>query len=205
MNKESNNFGHCDIYVEDDGEAYNTAFLNAITAQTFAKLFYIELERLPRFFQSPEVCSITIKCRVRPGHTLMDLLYRLDRLQIQISYRGDEYDYVSEPLLSLDMLQSCRNGGPFRKELRAKAYSLDTVIDLKLISVDGSAYSISHCPYELRQLISDQGLNSAFGRSDHKILNSSSLSQENDTFLHDAITHMQGILHQVQEDSICIE
>lgn len=190
-----------DLQVHYDGGSYSTALLNSTSNRLTATLFYIELDKLPEFYRSPQICCATIYCRVPPGHALLDLLYRLHHLHTHLTYRGDELDYISLPLIEPAALEECRGGKPFRKAIEFRAYSMTTTLDVSLRSVDGSQYRISHCPYELQQLVLDQGLDCVFGRLDHQPIKPFHFPWEkrNQSGLDQAFIELENVLESFHE------
>lgn len=194
-------FGHSDLHTRYDRGDYSAALLKSVSIQLIASLFYMELPRVPRFYRSPERCHIYMHCRIPPGHTLLDLLYRFHHLSTRIIYRGDEIQYAKMPLPGLATLQRCRAGKPFRKTVVVEVSSVRAKVEVTFSGLDRSHHNISHCPYELRQLIRDQGLDNVFGRSDHQpYQHQMQRRRQPGREQEQAFIEMEKVLRQVQEN-----
>lgn len=145
--------------------------------QLLACLFYIELQSLPMFYSSPELCTFQIHCRVPPGPGLMDLLVKLRRQHASFLYCGSEMQYKETELCGDDTYNQCKDGNPYSKEIQAEIWSTNSSINIKVKGMSSKAYNISNCPYKIGRLVQDQGLNCYFGRSDHKTTYSTNFKQ----------------------------
>ena len=132
-----------------------------ITNNMFARLFYVELSTTPSFYSSPEICLISVKCRIPPGQALLDLLFRLRRNGATLAYQGSD-SLTCAPFCTEKHLNICRAGFPFVREIKLAAHSLDTLIKAK-INIGEYSLNLSGCPYKLGDLIHDQGLSCCFG------------------------------------------
>ncbi len=88
-----------------------------------------------------------------------------------VYYGGDDMAPASEPLVTSKTLGRCREGEAFTKILEMRVTSFSSKLDVKLDGISGQKESISNCPYELRKLVADQGLNCHFGTKDHRMSN----------------------------------
>jgi hypothetical protein len=72
-------------------------------------------------------------------------------------------------LVTPGALARCREGDGFLRFLTIPVQSMLSVLD---VSIDGlgGRLNISNCPYELRKLVRDQGLDCVFGRKDYQDL-----------------------------------
>ncbi|KAL7917354.1 hypothetical protein ACQKWADRAFT_325915 [Trichoderma austrokoningii] len=68
------------------------------------------------------------------------------------------------------VLESCRNYRPFYRQLRVATLSLNSAISIRMDGIDGNKHCISNCPYPLKKLILDQGLETPFGSRQHNSL-----------------------------------
>lgn len=203
METDAQIFGYSDVYARYDGGTYSTALLKSVSDKLITTLFYIELIQAPAFYTSPERCRATVYCRIPPGHALLDLLYRLQHLDTHILYRGDELQYTEVPFLEPAILRKCRAGEPFRKTIEVQAYSMRTLLDVRLSARNGLNNSISHCPYELQELVRDQGLDCVFGFPDHRPYKHVSRPARNklQKELDRIFLEMEVVLQNVQEES----
>ncbi|KAL7940749.1 hypothetical protein V8C42DRAFT_336673 [Trichoderma barbatum] len=118
-----------------------------------------------------------MRCRLNPGHALLDLLFRIFRLGVCFYYRGDEITPTKALICTEDHIQRCRKMQPFVRHFKIKALSASTVISIEMDGANGRRYSISNCPYKLRDLIEDQGLNHPFGTKRYSIAMNPEFSQ----------------------------
>ncbi|PTB34938.1 hypothetical protein M441DRAFT_154551 [Trichoderma asperellum CBS 433.97] len=139
--------------------------LQAVSNQLLCHLFYIELKTMPMFYYSPEVITIVIRCRLNPGHALLDLLFRIHRLRICFYYQCDEITEMKALVCTEDVIQKCREMQPFERKFKIKVLSPTAAISIDMDGIDGEKYSISNCPYRVDHLIEDQGLNNPYRRT----------------------------------------
>ncbi|KAM7192215.1 hypothetical protein V8F33_008489 [Rhypophila sp. PSN 637] len=161
-------FVRSDILVNYDGGCYAKDLITQISDRLISYLFYIELAALPRFDSVPQFISLRVRCRVSPGPALNDLVKKLYARQVNLFYRGDEVSYTQAPVCTSDVIEICKNSQPFLKKITISLASMRSTIDIKIGTSDSQSQSISNCPYMLEKIISEQGLDSAFGRSDHQ-------------------------------------
>jgi len=125
-----------------------------------AALFYLELDTLPQFNRTVFVCKAVIRCRLPPSHkALRALVMRLKDTRAQFYMECEQ----SVPCINTEIYQMIEGGAPFAREITFSVLSLDDVIDIKIDGITKRARSISNCPYQMRTLIKDQGLDCVFG------------------------------------------
>lgn len=76
-------------------------------------------------------------------------------------------------LCTKDAMDRCRNFEPFVREIRIEVASLDTQIIVEVDGCDRKRYSVGRCPYRVKDLIQDQGLDMMFGgrrKLDHEAM-----------------------------------
>ncbi|KAH7123410.1 hypothetical protein B0J13DRAFT_455740 [Dactylonectria estremocensis] len=83
-------------------------------------------------------------------------------------YQGSEPQLIKTALCTEESMQNCQNNQPFIRELQIKASSNTTQIRALIDGSDGKKHSISKCPYQIIQLIEDQGLDCVFGKRNQK-------------------------------------
>ncbi|KAH8909466.1 hypothetical protein BR93DRAFT_924444 [Coniochaeta sp. PMI_546] len=132
-----------------------------------ASLFYVELIQLPKFFETTERAQVCLQCRVPSGAALVALISSLRRRRARVQYGGGSLDDKSEPLVSPSALARCQKGERFTRVLTIPVQSMSSVLDIRIDGVVGPQY-IGNCPYTLRKLVRDQGLDCVFGRKDHR-------------------------------------
>lgn len=149
----------CQIRCTDDPQAAAERLL--------ALLFYVELIVLPDFYRAAEQARLCLQCRVPPGPALMELVTNLQQRRVRLHYRGSNLDYVSELLVSPRALARCHAGEGLSRAFTIPVESWSSLVDVR---IDGlrEIQCVSNCPYELRKLARDQGLDSVFGRKDHQ-------------------------------------
>ena len=160
-----------DVLVQYQAQVHTVESLRPLADRLTASLFYIELMALPSFSSIPDNVRVRLRCRLPPGPPLMSLLARLVARRALVYSQGDEAGQRVDPLITSTALSSCRKGKGFSKILEMKATSLTTKLGIRVGLGAGHQENISNCPYELRQLIHDQGLDCPFGRSDHVVFN----------------------------------
>lgn len=156
-----------DVVIQCGEGTYTRSYIEFISSKLFSCLFFVELETLPRFYTSPEICAIVIRCRVPPGHGLLDLLSKLQQINACIYYKGSEGKERKALLCTKSILENCRNYQPFSRQLKLATLSLSTVISIRMDGIDGNKHYISNNPYPLKKLIFDQGLETPFGSRQH--------------------------------------
>lgn len=149
------------------GGTYNRHSLKALSWELLCSLFYLEINHQPAFYSSPETCYAVVKCRIASEHALLDLLTRFRNVRLR--YRGDELDYTTVPLCTPSILEACKRGCSFSRNIRLRVYSPESTLSVQLHSSHRPWCEISKCPYRLKSLIKDQKLDSVFGRNDHQL------------------------------------
>ncbi|KAF5137894.1 hypothetical protein E5D57_001673 [Metarhizium anisopliae] len=158
-----------DVALSYGGGPYNRQLFKSICSKLTSSLFYIELDSVPAFYSSPEVCTIIISCRVSASNALLDLIFKLHRTQVYIYYQGDETTPAKALLCTAKQVTECRNMQPFRRQVTISALSLQTAISVQMDGIDGKKQHISNCPYRIEKLVRDQGLLDIFGNSSHTV------------------------------------
>lgn len=159
-----------DVIIQCGEGSHTGSYIESISSKLLSCLFFIELETVPRFYTSPEVCAIVIRCRISPGHGLLDLLSKLQHINACFYYKGSEGKERKALVCTKSVLDSCRNYRPFCRQLKVAALSLNTAISVRVDGIDGNKHSISNCPYPLKKLVLDQGLEAPFGSRQHSSL-----------------------------------
>lgn len=124
---------------------------------------------MPMFYLSPEVINIVVRCRLNPGHALLDLLFKLRHLKICFYYQCDEITPMQALVCTDNVIRKCRAMQPFERELEIKALSPTTEISIDMDGIDGEKYNISNSPYRIDHLMEDQGLNNLYRKAVHPI------------------------------------
>ncbi|UPK92157.1 hypothetical protein LCI18_003092 [Fusarium solani-melongenae] len=150
-----------EVHVRYSGGPYSRELLEAASNSLIATLFYIELNTLPSFYRGSETCTITLQCRVPPGPALLDLVYRLYRRKTRLWYGTGALDQTEIELCTDDVVRRCRNEEPFMRELLIGVSSPGDSVTIQLQAGSGRYY-VSRCPYKIKNLIKDQGLDSPF-------------------------------------------
>lgn len=133
-----------------------------VASELLASLFYIELASVPTFYSPVDTCIINIRCRIAPGQGLRELVYKLHRENIRLFYRGQKLRFSEVFLCPKEVLQAIERGGPFYRQVTIEA-SPETTIQAKIDGMDGEKHNISGCPYNVDDLICNQGLDCHFG------------------------------------------
>lgn len=157
------------MVLQHNGDICTPTLSETISSQLLCHLFYIELTVIPRFYYTPEIICLAMRCRLNPGHALLDLLFRIFRLGACFYYQGDEITPTKAQICTEDDIQKCRKMQPFVRQFKIKALSANTSISIEMDGVNGKRYSISNCPYKLRDIIKDQGLNHPYGAKRHSV------------------------------------
>lgn len=153
------------------GGTYPTESLGSIASKLISSLFYVELDRMPTFYVSPEMCTLVVLCRVLPGDGLLDLLNKLRRGSTRIAWQGSEIKHSDALLCTDEVMIRCQDLQYFARTITVKVSSLETQIAVQIGGTKRPLQSISNCPYRLRDLIKDQGLDSAFDSRSRRALN----------------------------------
>ncbi|KAH8807070.1 hypothetical protein F5884DRAFT_675774 [Xylogone sp. PMI_703] len=130
-----------------------------------ASLFYIELDGLPVFDQTTFLCKGKICCRLGSSHAGLHVL--VERLwSCKARFYLDFHQSI--PCVDQESYNGIKNGLPFARPVVFKVLSLDESIDIKIDGIIKRPRSISNCPYSIRKLIKDQGLDCIFGSRKHQ-------------------------------------
>jgi hypothetical protein len=159
-----------DVIIQCGEGSYTRSYIESISSKLLSCLFYIELETVPRFYTSPEICAIVVRCRISPGHGLLDLLSRLQQINACFYYKGSEGEERKALICTQSVLENCRNYRPFCRQLKPATLSLNDAISIRMDGIDGNKHYISNCPYPLKKLVLDQGLETPFGSRQHNSL-----------------------------------
>jgi len=125
-----------------------------------ASLFYIELDGVPEFDRTVFVCKGRILCRIGPTHrALRALIIRLKDFVARFHLDFEQ----SITCVDTSIMRSIEKGRPYSRRFTLKVMSLEDTVDIKVDGLTRRARSISNCPYKLRTLITDQGLDCVFG------------------------------------------
>lgn len=137
-----------------------------IADRLLASLFYIELIQPPSLFGAAEGAHVCLQCRVPRGAVLIDLVSNLQRRRALVRYGSGSLDDKSELLVSPNALARCQQGERFTRVFTIPVRSMASVLDVRIDGIVGPQ-NIGNCPYTLRKLVMDQGLDCVFGRKDH--------------------------------------
>lgn len=138
-----------------------------MVGQLYSCLFYVELLGTPSFYTSPQECFVQVNCRIPPGPSLVDFLFKLRRKNACFHYRGSEPQYTEATACTPGLLEKCKMGSPYSRKLDLEVDSIDSLLEFKLDGIGIGLHELSNFPYRLGQLMYDQGLVSPFGRTDH--------------------------------------
>lgn len=108
------------------------------------------------FYTSPDICVVNILCRIQPGPTLSGILAWLHTNRIHVQFQGHESNALEAVLCTDDILRGCRQGKPFCRAVSVKAYSLDTILNIRLGPFNDRFYNVSSSPYKLGYLVQHQ-------------------------------------------------
>jgi hypothetical protein len=129
-----------------------------------SSLFYIQLVRAPVLDAVGFVCQAQIRCRLMPSRpALRELVDRLLKCGASFSH-----GCKTLPCVNPQLYREIKGGSAFSLYFTFSAVSLSDKIDVKIDGITREARSISNCPYVLRNIVHDQGLDCVFGRSDHR-------------------------------------
>lgn len=152
--------------VKYHGGTYTRQALKTFSWELLCSLFFLEINHQPAFHSSPDTCYAVIKCRIASEHALLDLLTKFRNVHLR--YRGDEFDYTTIPLCTPSILEACKRGCSFSRNICLRVCSPESTLNVQLQGPNRPWCGISKCPYRLKSLIQDQGLNCVFGRNDHQ-------------------------------------
>lgn len=145
--------------------AARTIDLNRCADNILASLFYIELDNHPIFYRFNFVCKAKILCRLEAGSmALRTLIIRLREQEAKFYLNSQDHISCTDQDIHVRSVE----GQAFFIPVTFNLMSMEECIDIKVGGLTQRARSISNCPYKLSELVTDQGLQLAFGRSDHK-------------------------------------
>lgn len=136
-------------------------------SRLFASLFYVELMTIPSFHKGTERVRLLLQCRIPQGLVLVEVVNRLYRRRAQLYYGEEESELVCELMVTPTVLARCSRGERFERVLEIPIHSMTSFIHIQIDELAGPEY-ISNCPYQIRKLVQDQGLDCAFGRKDNR-------------------------------------
>ncbi|KAI9763378.1 MAG: hypothetical protein M1840_000570 [Geoglossum simile] len=129
-----------------------------------SSLFYLELIGIPLVNNDGFFCRAQIRCRLTPSQpAFMALIEWLRKAKTYF-----HYDHKTVPCVNRQLYEEARRGVAFSRYIEFSLVSLSDEIDVQIDGITKASRSISNCPYRLRNLIEDQGLNCVFGHRDHK-------------------------------------
>lgn len=145
--------------------AYDKTRLLSSVDALLASLFYVSLMTLPQCNEfGVLVCSIQIRCRVLPpSAAYQDLIARL-RVRRARFY----FDFQSIPCVNREIIDEAERNIPFNRRVNLSFENHLPSIDIQVHGITRARTSISNCPYDIQQLVEDQGMNCVFGHRDHK-------------------------------------
>ncbi|KAG4292492.1 hypothetical protein FPRO06_11980 [Fusarium proliferatum] len=158
---------HNDVVVRYMGANCDSPPLKLAASRMIASLFYIELVFTPHFYSTPEHAQTRLLCRLPPSATLISLMTDLHARGTRVIFWGTELEPNVESLVTSSSLSRCRRGEAFVKRLDIEVWSPDSELHVAIDDDLMGKHNVSHCPYVLRELSHDQGLDCVFGRSDH--------------------------------------
>lgn len=130
-----------------------------------ASLSYIKLATSPRIDESGDLfCCVQIRCRILPpSKAYQELIAKLRRRQARFYF-----DFQSVPCVNRDIIDESERNIPFTRCVNLLIQDYPPSIDIQIHGITRDRTSISNCPYDVQQLVEDQGLNCVFGHRDHK-------------------------------------
>ncbi|KAF5571961.1 patatin-like serine hydrolase [Fusarium phyllophilum] len=158
---------HHDVVVRYMGAHCDSPPPKLAASRMIASLFYIELVFTPHFYSTPERVQARLLCRLPPSATLISLVTDLHARGTRVIFWGTELEPNVESLVTSSSLSRCRRGEAFVKRLDIEVWSPDSELHVVIDDDLMGKHNVSHCPYVLRELSHDQGLDCVFGRSDH--------------------------------------
>ncbi|KAH6714025.1 hypothetical protein BKA61DRAFT_689470 [Leptodontidium sp. MPI-SDFR-AT-0119] len=130
-----------------------------------ASFFYVKLATLPQTDESGALfCSVQIRCRILPPSKAYQELIAKLRVRRARFY----FDFQSVPCVNKEILDESERNIPFTRCVNLSIQSYPPVLDVQIHGITKARTSISNCPYDVQQLVEDQGLNCVFGHWDHK-------------------------------------
>ena len=130
-----------------------------------ASYFYLELDGFPVFTRSSFICKARICCRLAPTHKALGALTRR-LVDTKARFYIDSNQHI--PCIDDETYICIENGAAYYRNITFSVISLEDSVDIKIDGVLKRARSISNCPYKIRSLIKDQGLDCVFGHRKSK-------------------------------------
>lgn len=156
-----------DTFLCYKGGPYCRQLFDLTCSKLFCSLFYIQLESLPLFYSSPELCTVTILCRIGPSQALMDLLHKLYYAKTCFYYQCDGLIAPKTLLCGDQQIRECRGTQPFARKINLITSSPRAFIAVQIDGLDGKRYPLSNSPYQIEELAREQGLLDFFGNARH--------------------------------------
>lgn len=150
-----------DLAIVYDGSVYETTQLETFARQLVGSLFYVELVNLPQFYSLPDHCRVRLGCQIPEGPASASLQRKLR--SAKVLYRGDELQWKHCSLLRAGLMKDARFSTIM---LEIDVTSMDSVIDVQ-IGHGGVRYPVSRCPYKIKDIVRDQGLENPWMPQDH--------------------------------------
>ncbi len=145
--------------------SYDKTRLLSTVDTLLASLFYIKLMTLPQVDEFGSLaCCVQIRCRILPPSKAYQELIAKLRLRQARFY----FDFQSIPCVNGDVLDESQRNIPFTRCVDFTFKNCPPVLDIKIDGITRDRASISNCPYDIKQLVEDQGLNCVFGHRDHQ-------------------------------------
>ena len=135
------------------GGGLDTAYLSD---ELYASLFYLEPEGMSVGLRC-KILFVTLRCRLPPSQSLLDLLFRLKRAGVRIRYKGSEHEHSLAILYSDAAIEACQKLLPFGRRLMLTIDSMDTTLDVSLSTPNGH-FRVSNTPYKVCKLLEDDGI-----------------------------------------------
>jgi hypothetical protein len=152
-------------WLHDYRVSNNEGLVQKTVDSQLVSLFYIELIGLPQLNEVGFFCRAQVRCRLLPSTRAYQIL--VDRLRKERARLY--YDYQSTPCVTSQLFDEASRGIAFSRCIEFSVLSMDDDVDIKIDGItSGGMKSISNCPYRLRRIIEDQGLDCVFGHRDHK-------------------------------------
>ena len=128
-----------------------------------ASLFYFEFESNPRYTEGRMSCAGHIMCRLEGrGASLTALIRQLSSCAARFQVQEQT---ISEPI---DHRSFIGTEGEFRKRIEFQVNGRQDKISIRVAEGGATSYNISGSPFTIHSLAKAQGIDSMFGRTDHR-------------------------------------
>ncbi|KAE8442176.1 hypothetical protein EG329_003764 [Mollisiaceae sp. DMI_Dod_QoI] len=153
------------------------SLLSWAAEKLIASLFYVEFRCQPSFYRSPISCQLSISCRLAAGPALADLVMQLRQKHAHFHYGTSLAERRALPVCDDIVWTQVKHGQPFLRFLEMEIVSINSLICIQVQTtgivneddvVSKGRHWISNCPYDVKFLIRDQGLDCVFGHIDHQ-------------------------------------